>query len=166
MQNKPPKIKTCNCGYQGRFFGKKCSWCRDVASKVKRLAKFKKQGFKNKKYKPTGEKALFDIIAQNRPLISFLSGKDLTQFIETKFYVNLFAHLLNKGQYKFYRLNPVNIILLTPYEHHLLDHGTAEQREKYAKENNCDWNKIYHLRDALKEQYNKEHPLIQYNGRE
>ena len=67
----------------------------------------------------------------------------------------MFAHVLSKAQNKFYKfkLYKKNIILLTPHEHLLLDHGTIEQREMYATKTGCDWNTILELEEELKYEY-------------
>ncbi len=82
-----------------------------------------------------------------------MSGKKLDEFS-----VSLFAHVLPKAQNKFpkWKLNPDNIILLTRFEHHLFDKGTIAQREKYAKENNCNWIGIYNLYNELKQDYERK----------
>jgi len=103
--------------------------------------------------KPTGERDMFDEIFSERPHVSQLSGKPIGHFKGTDFYPNLFAHVLPKGQYKHYRLNKQNIILLTPYEHILLDQGSEENRAKYGEENDCDWSWIYELKVKLREEY-------------
>ena len=102
------------------------------------------------KRKPTGEKALFEEIWDERPRVSFLSGKELD------FSVSIFAHVLNKKDFPKYRLYKKNIILLTPDEHFLLDMGTAAQREQYGIVNNCNYSKIEELRNLLKISYGKE----------
>ncbi len=105
------------------------------------------------KKEPTGELEIFKDIWNKRPHVSFLSNKKLNEFS-----VSLFAHVLPKGQNKFpkWKLKPNNIILLTAEEHDLLDKGTKAQREKYAQQNNCDWNKIYKLYNQLENDYKKE----------
>jgi len=102
------------------------------------------------KKKPTGEKALFEEIWDERPRVSFLSGKELD------FSVSIFAHVLNKKDFSNYRLNKENIILLTPDEHFLLDMGTAAQREKYGIVNGCSYEKIDALKELLKQSYGKK----------
>lgn len=98
-----------------------------------------------KKPKPTGELALFTAIWHTRKRVSFLSGKQLGEFN-----VAYFAHVISKKQEPKLRLTDKNIILLTKEEHNLYDQGTEEQRQKYAALNNCDWNKIHALKEALK----------------
>lgn len=107
------------------------------------------QKSKKKIYKPTGEKDMFMDIWNERSHISFLSGKKLDEFENSPFFFNLFAHLFPKGKYPKERLNVDNIVLLTPEEHFLMDQGTIEQRDKYAHDNNCSWEKIYNKKEEL-----------------
>ena len=132
--------KVCNfegCNYP-QFGG---GYCRNHQWK----RSDKKEKLKTYFHKPTGELAFFKEIWIKTEHKSYLSGKPLY-----KFSVSLFAHVLSKNKYPKWRLNPINIVLLTPEEHHMLDQGYKEQRERYAKENNCDWNKIYELQNDLK----------------
>jgi hypothetical protein len=52
------------------------------------------------------------------------------------------------------RINIQSLNYTTREEHYLLDFGTKDQREKYAKENDCSWQELYEFRDYLKELYN------------
>ena len=96
-------------------------------------------------------------IWQEREHISFLSGKSLESYFGTDYFRNMFAHVLAKGQNKYPRFKTYkkNIVLLTPYEHHLFDNGTIEQRQKYADETGCDWGKLYDLMNGLKDEYKR-----------
>jgi hypothetical protein len=104
--------------------------------------------------KKTGERALFESLWETRAKVSFLSGKDLSRTPDFLM-LNIFAHVLPKGKYPKYRLNTKNIIFLDPDEHYLLDFGTEDQRQKYAEENNCDWDCIYNLAEKLKKEYGR-----------
>lgn len=104
--------------------------------------------------KPTGELAMFNEIWIEREHVSFLSGLPLDEFQGTPYYVNMFAHVLDKKKYPSQRLIKTNVILLTPQEHFYLDQGTKDQRDEYAKdmENKgflCDWIKIFKLKEKL-----------------
>lgn len=102
--------------------------------------------------------AMFNAIWNSREHKSWLSGISLEGYQETNKWYSCFAHVLAKGMFPKMKLLDKNIILLTPKEHTLLDHGTKEQRETYRQEQsvhgrNVDWNKIFTLRDELKELY-------------
>jgi len=98
---------------------------------------------------------IFMEIWEERPHVSFLSGRPINIMPGTDLWYVCFAHVLSKALNKFprYKLYKPNVQLLLPEEHTLLDHGYSDQRERYAKEYNCDWNKIYELSETLKLQY-------------
>lgn len=114
-----------------------------------------KKTTKKPQYKASSERTLFDSIWSTRNRVSFVSGKNLEKYNALGLYLNMFAHVLSKAQNKYpkFKLYDRNIVLLTPDEHYLLDFGTEDQREKYARENNCSWQELYNLRDYLKEEY-------------
>ena len=122
-----------------------------VSSLYVRKTKPRKKGLKINL--ATGEKKVFEHIWETRERKSFLSGIPITLTPKSIFWVNCFAHILPKGQYEGFRLFDDNIQLLTPDEHSLLDQGTIEQRQKYARQNNCDWNKIFDLKARLRKEY-------------
>ena len=138
------------CGKQVNKYGNAtyylCIPCNNKRLKEKTVPK-----------KATGQANLFFEIWNEREHKSFLSGIPLDKFEGSNLFFNLFAHVLSKALNKYpkFILNKENIILLTPEEHTLLDHGTKEQRDKYALEKNCDWDKIYKLEIILKLKYKK-----------
>jgi len=85
---------------------------------------------------------------------SYLSNLFLRDFYAGPYFLNCFAHVLNKKDWPHFRYYLGNIVLLTPGEHALLDQGTIEQRESYAKTvKMADWTRIALLRDKLKSEY-------------
>ena len=60
-----------------------------------------------------------------------------------------FAHILPKGRYKFYRLNPDNILVVHPDVHNLIDQGTQEQRDKTG----WDFSVFFNMKEKLKISY-------------
>jgi hypothetical protein len=104
-----------------------------------------------------GESALYDIIWEQNEGKSFLTGKTIPLRQHSSLYYNCFAHVLAKGlaKYPHFRLYSKNIILLSPDEHTLLDHSSADKRFLYGVNNNCKWTKIYDLAEELKEEYKK-----------
>jgi hypothetical protein len=106
------------------------------------------------------EMPLFNIIWEEREHKSFLSNHPLGVHPGGPMFVNVFAHLLAKGKAKYpnFKLYSKNIVLLTPKEHNLLDQSSSNQREKYALQHGCNWNKIYDLQEDLKEKYKKLFP--------
>ena len=67
-----------------------------------------------KKFKNQTE--LFAYIWETRPHISEVSGKPLLYPGSTKYHWQ-FAHILAKGHFPSYKLNPDNIMLMLPDEH-------------------------------------------------
>lgn len=108
-----------------------------------------------KRPKVSGERAMFDSIWDSRDRVSYLSGRGLERYGGTELYLNMFAHVLSKSQSKYpkFKLLEKNIILLTPREHHLLDHGTEAQREAYTNDSGCSWDRIWALRAELEKEY-------------
>lgn len=108
-----------------------------------------------------GEKALFKILWMLSNKKSYLSGLYLRDFEGTPFFWNCFAHVLakNLSKYPYFRLYMKNVILLTPGEHALLDHGTEKARKEYTeKYPNADWSKIDNLKEELLSQYKSLFP--------
>ena len=85
------------------------------------------------------QKELFEWVWETRPHRSEISGKPLV-YPNQPFHVWQFAHVLGKGAYPRYKLNPDNIMLMTKEEH--------EKQEEY---------KVFRdRRDELKTKYYKE----------
>lgn len=128
------KRKKCACGYFGFFIGKSCNTCQ--------VKKWKNNAAK--KYKPTGEKAIFEEIWNERPHRSYVSGKPIKSFS-----VANFSHILSKKQFPRFRLNKDNIVLKTFEEHQKWEF------EKYKLKDLPEWQKIFELEEKLKQQYGK-----------
>ena len=95
---------------------------------------------------------------------SYLSNLFLRDFFGGPYFLNCFAHVLAKAKNKYphFRYYLRNIILLTPGEHTLLDQGTVEQRESYAKKvETADWSTIGVLKESLLQEYNAVFPKRQ-----
>jgi hypothetical protein len=133
--------------------GNLCNRCNSDRLKSRKEIKDRQARYEKPKKKESGELKLFVKIWKTRERVSFLTGKRLTNEIGTSFWFNLFAHLIPKGKYGNFRLREDNIILLTPNEHYLLDFGTEDQRNRYALENGCNWDKVYCLQEDLKKEY-------------
>jgi hypothetical protein len=151
--------KTCNkkdCN-NPQFGGGFCKWHQYKRTDKKKPSPIKKTLIKTE-YKPTGERALFDVIylKNKHNWVSRLSGEPLFLPNHYLFY-NQFIHILSKAQNKYpkFKLFEPNIWLLTPEEHTLYDFGTEKQRAKYALENNCDWGVLLEEKAKLIELYNK-----------
>lgn len=102
---------------------------------------------------------LYKDLWNKRKHVSWLSELLLNDFVGSRLWHNIFAHVLAKGQnqYPEFKYNEDNIIFLTPYEHHLFDYGTIKQRIKYAEEVKCDWKRLEELSQTLLKQYNDKY---------
>lgn len=60
------------------------------------------------------------------------------------------AHVLRKGTYTYWKLNPGNIILLHPLMHDLVDNWDEKYREKYP---HIDFDKWFTLQSVFREEY-------------
>jgi len=111
---------------------------------------------------------LFRYLWNNTPKKSFVSGLWLREYEGTELWLSIFAHVLAKGEnkYPYFKWYAKNIALLTPFEHHLHDNGTEEQRinysldieEKSGGKNTADWGKLKRLEEELKQEYKKYFP--------
>lgn len=119
--------------------------------------KMPKKSFMNKTKSSEGksEADIFNEIWNEREHVSYISHESLKSVKpHSSFWYNLFAHVLPKGRYKDMKFVKENIVLLTPYEHHLFDYSTSQDRKKYAKEMAnkgvfVDWDKLYSLKEKL-----------------
>lgn len=117
------------------------------------------------RYKPTGELKLFRIVWSISNKRSFISQLDLGHYEGTERFVNLFAHVLSKNKYPYFRLYLGNLVLLHPLEHEIYDQGTIEKRIEYSqKVKHACWDKLDTLRSELSEEYQKEFPLVSKEG--
>lgn len=137
-----------------------------LANNARKLCQYhnniRKLNIKKEKREEKGEDELISVykrIWASRPHISFLTGESL-ETTHKSLWVNQFAHVLAKAANKYpkFKYYDKNIILLSPIQHSLLDHGSEEARALYQARKleqgiPCDWNKIYELRDKLKTQY-------------
>ncbi len=113
--------------------------------------------------KKTEVSVFMDIYAK-RPKKSFLSGEDITKYEDSAWFLSCFAHVIPKNglsnlvfpnkklKDELLRHNEENIVLLTPVEHHLIDNGTEEQRQKHEKEHGISFKPFYDKKEKLIEQ--------------
>lgn len=153
IKSKPCTVDNCNNPRFAKGYCKNHQYLRTDKKKPKPI---KSKPLVNKKSSNSGQMALFQVIWNTRERVSFISGKPLAKYEGTNLFPNLFAHVLSKAQNKYhkFKLYDKNIVLLTPEEHTLLDHGSEDQRQKYKANNpSADWEKLYNLRDQLKNEY-------------
>lgn len=99
--------------------------------------------FKSKR-KPTGELEFFKKLWNEREHKSFISN----EYLGNRFNVNYMFHILPKGSYPKYRLNPENIIFSTTTEH--VNWHICRDKLRGIKE----WDKVFELYERLKGRYN------------
>lgn len=160
-----PKIKKCECGYEGFFPGKKCKRCKYAESKTRTKVKATKSKPKKKyvyKRKATGELDLFRRIwdaaidkcePENACPISYVYALPLGREGLSWY----FSHVLPKGRYPEARLDPENIVLKTLEEHELWEN------HQYKLIDDPKWRHVFKLKHKLLLKYgysippNEEH---------
>jgi hypothetical protein len=95
------------------------------------------------------QKQMFNFVWETREHKCQITGVGLDSVPESK-YVWMFAHILAKGRYTYYRLNPQNILLVHPDVHVLVDNFTQDMWEKYPE---IDFNKWFEIRFKMEEEY-------------
>jgi len=103
----------------------------------------KRKSFNTKPKKATGELELFRKLWQERGNRCQITGKVL------EFSVWNFMHILSKGAYKGYRLNPDNILIVHPKVHDLYDNSSKEKLLREYPQAAM----IYELKDKLRYRY-------------
>jgi len=121
---------------------------KGLKNRTSKKIKFNYFGFNN-------QIEMFNHIWNTRPLVSAISKRPINYFFNTELWYNCFAHILPKGGYPHFRLNPDNIMLLHPKEHELLDHGTSKQQADYEIAFHCDLFIFENSKEKLKKQYNE-----------
>lgn len=81
---------------------------------------------------------LFKYVWANRPHFCFVTGQRLDKFIDSSLALSMFAHVLRKSAFQQWRLDPNNIVLLSPsyldYSvHRLFDDGVYDEIKKFEK---------------------------------
>lgn len=86
----------------------------------------------------------------DKPRMCLVSGRPLDKWWGKPMWVNCFAHILPKKNYRHYKLNPRNIMVVDPEVHTLFDQGTQAQRDAYPSWN---WSILYERVEELKKEY-------------
>lgn len=98
----------------------------------------------------TSQKDLFDWLWAQHDKKCPISKENLSKFEGRRLYWSCFAHILPKGLYTKYKLNPDNIMIVHPDVHTLYDQGTEEQRMASG----WDFSPLFKARERLKQKYN------------
>ena len=98
---------------------------------------------------------LFNHVWYSRAHCCEVSGESLEKYVGTDFFVNMFAHILSKSntKYPLFKYNPANILLVSPDIHHLLDHGSEDQRVNHLPKEQ--WKVFWDRRRKLISQYKR-----------
>lgn len=94
------------------------------------------------------QKDLFIHIWNNRNHVCQFTGTNLDSVPEFQWHW-MFAHILPKGLFPYFKLNPENIVLVYPEFHTCVDNFIPEYRDKY------DWNfdLFFDMQEDMKEKY-------------
>ncbi len=87
-----------------------------------------------------------------KPVFCPISGRDITDAMQAPvdIWIKYFAHILSKGIYTYWKLNPRNVMMVHPEVHTIVDQGTKKDRDKHP-----DWN--WALWDAEVEQAKEDY---------
>lgn len=108
------------------------------------------------------EMMMFVVYVAPRPIICPISGHNITNYFkgEPGEWVSCCAHIIPKGKYPLFKLNPANIMLVHPDVHRLLDQGTELQRMSTG----WDFSPFYKRQEQLKLEYDKYKNQGTYKG--
>ena len=154
---KNPKLCKAKGCYYPAFSHGYCKCHLYFAAAKKPIPKFKKRKVsKTESYGFRTQMEVFQYVIYHapRPIICPVSGQDITKLFELdpSVWVSCCAHIIPKGKYPRWKLNPANIVLLAPEAHRLFDQGTEAQRQKTGWK----WEWLYELQQQLKKQYEEE----------
>ncbi len=73
---------------------------------------------------------------------------NLTSYAERdmSYYLCCFAHILPKGKYPLWKLNPNNVLIVAPLFHKIVDQGRSSDRLEYANWNWDGWDVLVELK--------------------
>jgi hypothetical protein len=69
------------------------------------------------------------------------TGEKLNRFFNTELWFSCFAHVLPKGRYTYWKLNPKNLRVVLPDFHFCVDQQTREIRKNHPEWNFSLWDK-------------------------
>lgn len=153
-----PHYGTCthpnHKGYDEVLIVVKKGWCQQCNHNEKQSKKKmsgKKTGYKYER-KATGEKDVFEVVLErlgDDPVECFVCGKRLTLLTHHNY-----AHILRKGTYPKFRLNPDNIQIMC----YTIDGTGCHTKFDFHPRstlNGPGWAKVFKLEAELKRQYNE-----------
>lgn len=141
------------CDKEGIIAVKK-GYCQRCNYEIKQ-AKKKSEGksvAKKQVFKATGEKDVFQVILdsfEDNPITCFVCGKRLSLVTHSNF-----AHILRKGRYERFRLNPDNIRIMCYNIQGTGCHSIFDNNPRSEIINKPEWQKVFELEERLKQEYN------------
>lgn len=87
------------------------------------------------------------------------TGEDLDRYSGREMWFQCFLHVLPKGRYPYFKLNPENIIIASPYFHKVVDQGTEADRAKHPDWKFDKWDALVLEMRQKYEDFKKEHLL-------
>lgn len=94
------------------------------------------------------QKEMFDFVWSSREHKCQISGSNLDLVPKDKYHW-MFSHILAKKNYPFFKLNPENILLVSPDVHYCVDNFTEDMRKKH----DYDFDKWFILVNFMKQKY-------------
>jgi hypothetical protein len=88
----------------------------------------------------------------------FVSNLPLTKYQDSDLFWSMFAHVLPKGRFTKWKLNPSNVVLLDPQIHWLYDQGTNDARIKSG----YNFTPLYDLKQELTNKYDQNGINVRY----
>jgi len=148
------KYPCCNYPVFGGGYCRSHQWKRED----KKLKPIRKRTTKKKVFEPdfgfSSQLQVFKYVyfKLKKPVLCPISGRNITDAMNGPVdqWIKYFLHILPKGRYPLWRLNPRNIMMAHPDVHRIVDQGILTDREQYP-----DWN--WELWDAEFEQAREEY---------
>jgi hypothetical protein len=141
-------------GYEDSFIVVKKGWCQKCNYQDKQDKKRASGKLTNniKVRKATGEKDIFEVVLENNgdePVHCFVCGKRLTFLTHHNY-----AHVLRKGTYPKFRLNPNNIRIMC-YNIDGTGCHTKFDFHPRSELKGPGWEKLFELEELLKQEYRR-----------
>jgi len=162
-------MKTCqapNC-FNPVFGGHMCKWhqrLRDDKKPKPIASRSDKQTNLELSFGVTTQSELFGILWDNAKnehgdVICPCTGEQLNRFKGHDVYWSLFAHVLPKGRYPYFKLNPDNVRVVHYEFHRIIDQGTIKDRENHPEWKWDEWDALVIEMKEKYAQFKREHQL-------
>jgi len=120
---------------------------------VKKIVRNIDFGFKS-------ELEMFEFIWDALPRICCVTGENLDQFYGTDLWFSCFSHILPKGKFPLFKLNPENIRLVFPDFHYFIHHGIYQNRTKHPTWDFDYWDELVQQMKSEYLKFQKQNLLI------